>query len=394
MSFAFHKSGGRAFPAAAVLVLSALSGFFARGQGRDPSFAVHAINPESEYSACAVLDVDRDGRLDVVCGGFWYQAPSWKRYLVREVEKIRGRYDGYWHLPYDVDGDGWTDLINVNYRSESIFWVEHPGEAYDRPWKKHLVARPGAMETGRLEDVDGDGELDLLPNGVKFAAWWEMEIEETETGGQRRRFVRRDLPGEVAGHGVGFGDIDGDGRGDVVGRDGWLEAPVNRHAGEWTWHPEFELDRDASIPILVVDVDGDGDSDIVWGRGHNYGLFWLEQDRTAAEVWRRHVIDESWSQAHALLWVDLDGDGGMELVSGKRYMAHEGRDPGAHDPMTACWYRFDPGTGSWRRHVIASGGQVGFGLDPKAVDLDADGDLDLVVCGRSGLYWLENLIGD
>ena len=354
-------------------------------------FRRHELNPDSTFSACAAIDVNHDGRLDVVCGGFWYEAPDWKRHFVRNVEMIRGRYDGYSHLPLDVNGDGWTDLIHVNHRSASIYWLEHPGESLGR-WEKRMIAEPGSMETGRLVDVDGDGKLDLLPNGVRFAAWWEL----TDAGKSGSPvWLRHDVPSEIAGHGVGFGDLNGDGRGDLVGAQGWLEAPADPRHGSWTWHPEFTLSRDTSVPVIVADVEGDGDNDLIWGRGHDYGLYWLEQSRQHDQrTWTRHVIDESWSQGHSPLWVDLDNDGQHELVSGKRYMAHEGRDPGAGDPLVIYWYKFNRAEGRWERGVVEESGPAGFGLDPKAVDLDADGDLDLVTPGRSGLYWFENLLAD
>jgi dienelactone hydrolase len=396
-------------------------------------FRRHAIDPGSTYEACAAIDVNRDGRLDIFAGGWWYEAPRWERRFVREVEVIRGRFDDYSNLPLDVNRDGWTDIVSANYRSGTLYWVEHPGAFLSRPpepsdtpgspespssrsgppWARRLIAEPGPMETARLFDVDGDGAVDVLPNGVRFAAWWELASEAGEAGeargrgrgrGKEPRWVRRDLAPEVAGHGVGFGDVNGDGRGDVVGPRGWLEAPEDRRRGEWRWHPEFELHRDASVPILVRDVDGDGDQDLVWGRGHGFGLYWLEQlapeagealdaGEAPARRWRRHAIDTSWSQAHALVLADLDGDGAEELVAGSRHLAHDGNDLGEHDPMVIHRYAFDRGARVWRRAPISWswGGGPGFGLDPKAADLDRDGDLDLIAPGRSGLYWLENL---
>src|SRR5262245_61872684 len=234
----------------------------------------------------------------------------------------------------DVNADGWTDIVSVNYRSASIFWIEHPGEIIktnpETPWQKHLVDNPGPMETGRLFDIDGDGRLDILPNGTTFAGWYELQSRDqwskSADGKVQPRFVKHDLPIEVAGHGVGFGDINGDGRGDIVGPHGWLEAPEDRRNGRWKWHPEWDLTRDASIPILVHDVDGDGDADLIWGRGHRYGLYWLEQGGTLARsasegnpgtagqassgtrTWTWRAIDTSWAQPHSIFLADLDGD--------------------------------------------------------------------------------------
>ena len=288
-----------------------------------------------------------------------------------------------------MNRDGKTDLIHVNWRSKSIYWLEHPGQLPGE-WPKHMIAEPGFMETGRLYDIDGDKQMDVLPSGARFAAWWELLPGEPSAAPQ---WARHDLPSEVSGHGTGFGDINGDGRGDVVGPRGWLEAPPDRRTGQWIWHPEFNLIQ-GSVPIIVADVNGDGLNDLIWSMGHNYGVYWLEQTREKDQRgWRQHTIDESWSVGHSPLWVDMDNNGIPEYVVGKRYSAHELRDPGARDPLVVYRYEYDNKAGKFQRYTIqAEGGPAGGGLDPKAVDMDADGDLDLVLPGRSGLYLYENLL--
>jgi dienelactone hydrolase len=365
-----------------------------RCAAEDIAFRKHVINADSEFMAAAVFDVNKDGKLDIVCGGYWYEAPTWKKHFLRKVEVMNGRPDGYAHQVLDVNGDGWPDIVTVNWRSRSVRWIEHPGAdlAKEQEWKSHVIDTPGSMETGRLVDLIGDGTPCILPSTVPF--WYELVRKpNAEGGGFTPQWIKHELPRQIAGHGVGFGDIKGDGRADIVGATGWLEAPQDRRNGKWIWHPDFDLGGRASIPILVVDVDGDGLNDLVWTMGHDYGVYWLQQTHTPDGKigWIRHAIDTSWAGSHAPLWVDLDGDGTPELVVGRRYLAHEGADPGEFDPQAIYRYQFDRKTRTWRRQVISYNDGTCFGLDPVAVDLTGSGRLDLVFGGRHGLYWMENL---
>jgi acetyl esterase/lipase len=357
--------------------------------GDELPFVRHTIDATNPNSSCAVVDVDADGDLDIVAGGHWYAAPQWQRYAVREVEVIRGRQDNYSSLPLDVDLDGVVDLVSANYRSESLYWVRNPGPAaalQGAVWERTVIERPGPMETGRLFDIDDDGSLDVLPNGMEFASWWSLRA------GAVPVWERHPLPQELAGHGVGFGDIDGDGRGDIVGPHGWAAAPADRRRDRWVFHPEFSLGKDASIPIVVLDVDGDGDSDIVWGRGHQIGVCWLEQISAASgqRQWLRHVIDSQSGQNHSLLIGDLDGNGQVEVITGARDRGHNGSDIGEWAPLEIAAYEFVLEQRAWRKRLVSRGDAAALGVDPKLEDLDRDGDADLVMADQRGVYWLEN----
>ena len=117
----------------------------------------------------------------------------------------------------------------------------------------------------------------------------------------------------------------------------------------------------ASIPVIVADVDEDGDADIVYALGHNYGVFWMEQTKeNGRRAWKKHLVDDTWSVGHSPLWVDFDNNGKKEFVNGKRYRAHELRDPGALDPQVMYRYEFDTATGKFQRYeIMAKGGPAG-----------------------------------
>jgi hypothetical protein len=146
-------------------------------------------------------------------------------------------------------------------------------------------------------------------------------------------------------------------------------------------------------------VNHDGKTDLIYGQGHGYGLYWLEQAGTASEPkWVQHTIDESFSQSHALLLVDVDDDGGPELITGKRYRGHSGADPGSYDPVVVYAYKlpakeqFANGTDpAFTRIALSVNGTASAGTQFVAADLDHDGDIDLASAGKLGVHVLENL---
>jgi hypothetical protein len=371
----------------------------------EPKWKKHDINPRSEFEAAGVFDVDNDGKLDIVAGGSWYNAPDWTPYPVREVKKQGTYYNDFATLPYDVNGDGKTDFVTVSYFGADVGWVENPGEK-GKSWAYHEVDKPGNIEAAVAVDLTGDGVPEVLPNAVQNVVWYEL----TRNGGSQRALRRHDfgpLSRSSAGHGVGSGDVNGDGRIDLLTPKGWFEAPSQPASQPWTWHGDWNLGA-AGIQILARDVDGDGLADVIWGNGHNYGLFWMRQEHPGTDgrlAWGKpQEIDKTIASVHTLLWADLNGDG-------KRVYAHE-VEPGDTDASIVAWYAFDRGSRAWTRHVIYQGepandapkegakrnaqndfapGTAGTGLQMTAVDIDKDGDIDLVCPGKSGLYLFENL---
>ena len=401
--------------------------FVAVGASRAPdiAFRVHAIDPGSSETA-AVADINRDGRLDIVSGEHWYEAPRWTKHRFRELGFSNNYLDAFSDLPVDVDGDGYTDIATVTWFARKISWYRNPGKASSSAnWAEATINSGFNVEFAILADIDNDGrarEIVAQENGTG-QSWYEA------TNGKWEKHVVSD---RSYGHGIGAGDVNGDKRNDILTPRGWLEAPADPRAGNWTYHAAWEsvntpiTPRETQKPpapgappriaelgfMHVLDVNGDGRNDVITAAGHDYGVFWFEQG--AEGQWTRRVIDNAWSQGHASTLVYINGDGRLDFVTGKRFMAHNGSDPGEREPLGVYWYElaaFAPGEKSgasarqaastpgekgrarveWIRHVIDYSSRVGGGMQLPVVDVDGDGDLDLACAGKSGLFFLENL---
>ncbi len=306
-----------------------------------------------------VADMNGDGRLDIVCGENWYEqlAPEKGQGLRFIKHKFRdlGYTDIYLEdlsdLAIDVDGDGFPDIVSCSYWSKPLAWWENPGKS-GRPWREHIIETESPVEFAFLVDILNSGKpLQLLPqfgNQNMPLAWYELAKP-----GAENHWIRHDISSRSFGHGIGAGDVNGDGRTDIITPKGWFEAPPDPRHSEWIFHPEFDLG--ATGFIYTDDVNGDGLSDLVTSLGHDYGIFWYEQQKDAAgrRTWVKHLVDDGWSQAHALTLADLNGDGRKEIVTGKRFYAHE-HDPGANEPLGVYWYEsYQSKNGlQWRRHII------------------------------------------
>lgn len=332
------------------------------------------------YESAGVFDVRGDGHLDIVSGAYWYEGPDFKRrHFVGAVRAEGEYYDDFSTIPMDVNGDGRMDFITGGWWGDTVRWRENPGDM-EKEWPEHVIAKCGNVETTRAWDVDGDGELEVVPNtpGGPLVAYKLVEPG---------RFTAHVIREEKQGHGLGFGDIAMSGRPGFVLHNGWLEAPDEPLKERWTWHPEFELGS-ASVPVLVADVNGDGLPDIIVGQAHGYGLDWWEQRMEGGKrSWVKHPIDPFNSQYHDMHWVDIDGDGAPELVTGKRYRAHCDNDPGAHDDIGVYYFKWNGE--SFSKQVISYGpAGVGSGLGIYSVvtDLNGDGRLEIVAPGKDGLH--------
>jgi len=362
------------------------------------AFRSHRIG-SFRSEACCAADFNRDGKIDVAAGPFLYLAPDWKPVKIREVQgevdaKGIGYYWDFANIAYDVDGDGWTDIVACSWFGRKAMWFRNPGPKGGF-WAEHSIETGRLFETADAADLLGGANRPVILPVVEQTVWYEAgRLPDGAPG-----FLVHVISDKKFPHGVGAGDLNGDGRCDVLRTGAWFEAPAAPRGGRWVEHPLSLGGKDGktdhSANIIVYDVNGDGLNDIITSSAHRHGIFWYEQTREGTEIgWRQHVIDDTWSQAHALAWADLDGDGKPELVAGKRFMAHNGSDPDESGPLGVYYYAFDRGPNpAWSKHVISRGEGFGVGLNAVIVDLNGDGRPDILTTGKfGGPVWFENVV--
>lgn len=351
----------------------------------------------SNYQAASIADINRDGKPDIVSGPYWFAAPNFEPRAFRANQGAADYVHSNSDLPYDLDGDGWTDIIVGAWGTEGVVWYRNPGAkdlAIGLPWpKQQLTPTKGKIERTELHDYDGDGVPEI--HTMSYVKEEPSDVYRLTRDAMGKPAVKKFVLGEQGGgHGYAWGDVNGDGREDFLTEIGWYERPPgDPFAGPWKFHPETALPH-PSCPFAVMDVNGDGRLDILFGRAHDYGLYWWEQQPPATDgttVWKKHVIDESWSQGHVVGLADLDGDGANELVTGKCVYAHTKGDPGLEDPAVFYYYRWDKPSRKFLRHTIAGPGEnIGLGRQLAVGDLNDDGRIDIVAPGHYGLWVLFN----
>jgi len=362
-----------------------------RGNGpfgvAETTYFIHRLGKD-HAEGITVIDMNGDGKPDLLSGAFWYENPGdkrgeWTLHQFRKVDIVGEFVSDCGEWAVDVNHDGAPDVVTTGWMSDGLYWYENPKKSSGL-WERHFITHTKETEGGWMADINGDGkpELALAHYGRSGVIWVDFAGATPKVhplGGH-----------DQDGHGVGMADIDGDGKVDVMTPFGWFRN-LDANADKWEWHGDWDL-GETGFPIVGYDVNGDGKLDLIYGRGHSYGLYWMEQQAEgSARKWVKHTVDESYSQIHVLKLADIDGDGQMELLAGKRYRGHNGKDPGSYDPLVIYYYKIDTKSGQFTRYPISLNSTAAAGTQFILEDLDGDGDLDLATAGKTGVHWYENL---
>ena len=339
----------------------------------------------------AVGDINRDGKVDVLAGDVWYAAPDWKMHEIRPV----GQYDGtkgysqcFANFSQDINGDGWIDSIVIGMPGEPCRWYENP-KGKTGHWKERIVVKSACNETPLFVDLQ-DNSRPVLLFGVRpegLMAWFGVPKDLDGLWDMHIIAAGPDAPGtKMYSHGLGAGDVNGDGRNDVLIKEGWWQAPEDPKKNNWKFHPA-NLGPDCAN-LLVYDIDNDGDSDVITSSAHRYGIWWFEQlAGDEGSKFKQHVISEKYSQPHAMILADINRDGIKDVVTGKRHFAHQGNDPGGKDPAMLYWFELRRPEGGKIEFVLHEiDDDSGVGTQFEVIDLNADGKLDIVTSNKKGVY--------
>ena len=350
-------------------------------------------------------DLNRDGVMDVVYGPFWYAGPEFKQrhqYYPGKEFPADGKYaDNFFVWVDDFDRDGWNDILVQVFPGKGAFWYENP-RGKDGDWNKHLAYPVVGNESPTFGDLTGDARNELIfthgpvlgyaePDWSNPTEPWTFRAISPE--GRFRNFT----------HGLGFGDVDGDGTNDFLERDGWWENSPSLSPGkEMKHHPTAfapEGQR-GGAQMYAYDVDGDGLNDVItsWD-GHGFGLAWYQQQRQADTIsFSEHVIMNKepgdnksgvkFSQLHAVNLADMNGDGLKDIVTGKCFWAHgPTKDPEPNAPAVLYWFelkRSPDGAAEFVPHLVDD--DSGVGRQVSVGDISGNGHTDIVVGNKKGSF--------
>ncbi len=344
-------------------------------------------------------DLDRDGHQDAIYGPLWFAGPDFKtshEIYPPKPQNKEGYADHFFAWVYDFNGDGWNDILTAGFPGTPGFVYENPkADGFGKHWTKHQVFPSVSNESPHFTNVVGDERPELVCSKEGFFGYATFE-----PGRGLEEWTFHPVSEKVApipfGHGLGVGDVDGDGRLDILTQNGWSQQPSTLDGDpKWSFH-EAPFAPIGGADMYAYDVDGDGDNDVITSlAAHDFGLAWYEQVRDGDSVsFRQHLIMGDrpeqnryglvFTEPHSVKLADIDGDGLKDIITGKTYYSHHKQSPMWDAGAVVYWFRLvrDGKDVDWVPYK--ADGESGIGRQLVVHDIDGDGLLDLAAGGMKG----------
>lgn len=366
-------------------------------------------------------DLNKDGVNDFIAGPWWWEGPAFTNrhefYPAKTTFKLqltpmttatvpgfegtlgnKNTYsDNFFVWVLDFNQDTWNDILIIGFPGKDTSWFENP-KGKGGHWTRHMIFPQTDNESPTFSDLTGDGKPELVCITKGQYGYATPDWNAPEKPWAFHPITPNKKYGNFT-HGMGLGDINGDGKLDLLEKDGWWEQPASL-AGDPEWKFHKQPMGVGGSQMYAYDINGDGLNDIITGlAAHGFGLAWYEQYREGGAInFREHILMNKeprenkygvkFSELHAIDLVDMDGDGLKDIVTGKRFWSH-GRvgDPDRNNSAVLYWFKLvrNPDkTVDYLPYLIDN--DSGVGVQVVAADMNGDGLPDIVVGNKKGAF--------